>query len=254
MHQDQKGISLIITFLIMTIMLAMVLSMTTILFNEIKVIFNIGSSVSSFNSAVSGIEKTVYFDEKQIPNGATRGLCNICNSCSSSDCTSCVLTPIAANGCSIFNCTNCQITYNSSFNGRNYSVDAKVTPDPLNANIYNLNIISSGFYKNTTRIVNYLSSKYVAQNTLPSITKISPTSKKKYGPGFTLTITGTNFIASSVGNFNGSPRTTTFTNSTHIKISIPASDLFTVGTYPITVTNPAPGGGTSNAKIFTVRP
>ena len=133
MHQNQKGISLIITFLIMTIMLSMVLSMTTILFNEIKLITNVGSSVSSFNAAVSGIEKTVYFDEKQISNGATRGFCSICNSCNSSDCANCILVPLAANGCSPSSCTNCQITYNSSFSDRNYSIDAKVTPDPCAA-------------------------------------------------------------------------------------------------------------------------
>lgn len=156
-YREEKGVSLIITFLIMTIMLAIVLSTTTILFNEIKVISNIGNSVSSFNAANSGIEKTLYFDRKQIPNGANRGLCNICNACSSNDCTGCTVTPLATDGCNATSCTNCEVTYNSSFDSRNYSVGAKVTPNPLNPNIYNLNIISNGFYKNTTRVATYAS-------------------------------------------------------------------------------------------------
>lgn len=157
---EQRGVSLIITFLIMTIMLAIVLSTTTILFNEIKIIRDIGDSLSSFNSASSGIEKTLYFDRKQIPTGASRGFCNICNVCTSNDCSNCTVTSLAtdgSNGCNVTSCTNCEVTYNSSFDGRNYSVDAKVTPDPLNSNISNLNIVSNGFYNNTTRVATHTS-------------------------------------------------------------------------------------------------
>ncbi|MFA6339087.1 MAG: fibronectin type III domain-containing protein, partial [Candidatus Paceibacterota bacterium] len=39
---------------------------------------------------------------------------------------------------------------------------------------------------------------------------------------------------------------------TQVTVSIPASDLLTAGTYSITVFNPLPGGGTSNAQTFTV--
>src|SRR5436309_341319 len=70
---------------------------------------------------------------------------------------------------------------------------------------------------------------------------------------FTLTVNGTNFISGvSVVQFAGSARTTTFVNSTQLTASIPATDLTTAGTFNITVFNPTPGGGTSNAQIFTV--
>lgn len=249
----QKGISLVIALLIMTIMLAIVLSISTILFNEIKIISNVGNSISSFNSAESGIEKTLYFDRKQIPNGASRGFCNICNVCALSDCQNCSATPLALNGCSLTVCNNCEVSYNSTFDGRNYKVNAKVTPNQTNPNISDFYINSLGFYKETTRIVENTSTKYLVLNPAPTTTKISPTSKKQGSKAFDLTITGTNFITSSVVNFNGSQRATTFTNSTHLKALIPAFDLTVLGTYPITVTNPGPSGGTSNAQNFTVK-
>src|SRR6185295_629608 len=47
-------------------------------------------------------------------------------------------------------------------------------------------------------------------------------------------------------------RTTTFVSSTQLTAAIPASDIATVGTANVTVVNPAPGGGTSNALTFTI--
>jgi len=59
-------------------------------------------------------------------------------------------------------------------------------------------------------------------------------------------------MASSTVNFNGSSRTTTYVSTTQLQATVPASDLTTAGTYPITVTNPTPGGGTSGTQMFTV--
>ena len=99
---DEKGVSLIITFFTMTIILIIVLSMSIILYSEIKVLRNIGNSVVSFYAADSGIEKILYYDRQVLsavssgtpcgggcPSGqtcnagnvcvtlATRGLCSI---------------------------------------------------------------------------------------------------------------------------------------------------------------------------------
>ena len=89
-------------------------------------------------------------------------------------------------------------------------------------------------------------------NPVPTTTSISPTSKNVGDALFTLTVNGTNFVSNSVVNFSGSPRTTSFVSATQVTASIPASDLTTAGTFNITVTNSAPGGGTSNAQTFTV--
>ena len=67
--------------------------------------------------------------------------------------------------------------------------------------------------------------------------------------GFTLTATGANFDSSSVVNWNGSPRATTFVNSGQLTASILPQDAAFPGTASVTVSNAA---GPSNAAIFTM--
>jgi 6-phosphogluconolactonase len=86
----------------------------------------------------------------------------------------------------------------------------------------------------------------------PTIASISPNTAVAGGPAFTLTINGTNFVAGSMVNFGGSAPATTFVNSTQLTAAIPASSIASAGMSAVTVTNPAPGGGTSNAINFTV--
>src|SRR5579872_1511927 len=89
-------------------------------------------------------------------------------------------------------------------------------------------------------------------NPTPTITALSPNGSLAGGATFTLTITGTNFVAASMVNFGGSAPATTFVNSTQLTAVIPAAAIATVGTVAATVTNLAPGGGTSNAVNFTI--
>jgi len=131
--KNQKGVVLIIAFFIMTIIIAVVLSIGTILFREIKAVGSAGNSVSAFYAAESGIEKVLYADRRQVPLGANRGMCNICNVCSnfSSSCSHCVTIPLATNGCNILNCNNCQASFDSITGGNFYTVKATVSPDGL---------------------------------------------------------------------------------------------------------------------------
>jgi YVTN family beta-propeller protein len=91
-----------------------------------------------------------------------------------------------------------------------------------------------------------------ASNPSPTITTISPKSGVAGGAAFTLTINGTNFVAASMVNFGGAAPTTTFVNSTQLTAAIPASSIASTATLGVTVTNPAPGGGTSNPMNFTI--
>lgn len=155
MQHKERGISLIIVFLIMTIMLAIVLSVSTILFNEVKLLSNMGNSASALYAAESGVEKTLYFDKKQMPPNATRGFCNICNVCNSTDCNNCRAISLAtdgSNGCDIARCTNCRILYSSTFGEKTYSIDARVAPD-AQTGVLTLFIDAQGFYRNTTRSI-----------------------------------------------------------------------------------------------------
>ena len=89
-------------------------------------------------------------------------------------------------------------------------------------------------------------------NPVPSITSLSPSSVTNCGSGFTLTVAGMNFIASSTLQWNGSNRTTTYVSATSLTASITASDVAVSATASITVVNPTPGGGTSAAANFSI--
>jgi hypothetical protein len=89
-------------------------------------------------------------------------------------------------------------------------------------------------------------------NPVPALTSLSPSSAKRGGPAFTLTVNGSNFIAASVVHWNGAARPTTFINSGQVQAAIPASDIAAQGTAQVTVVNPAPGGGTSNTLSFPI--
>jgi 6-phosphogluconolactonase (cycloisomerase 2 family) len=89
-------------------------------------------------------------------------------------------------------------------------------------------------------------------NQAPTIISILPNTAVAGGAAFTLTINGTNFVAASMVNFGGSATATTFVNSTQLTAAIPASSIASTGRPAVTVTNPAPDGGTSNAMKLTV--
>jgi YVTN family beta-propeller protein len=89
-------------------------------------------------------------------------------------------------------------------------------------------------------------------NPTPTITTISPTGAAAGGAPFTLTINGTNFIQASMVNFGGTAQTTTFSSATQLTAAIPAAAIASAGTAAVTVTNPVPGGGISNAVNFTI--
>jgi uncharacterized protein (TIGR03437 family) len=95
---------------------------------------------------------------------------------------------------------------------------------------------------------------FVQNNPVPAIANLTPASREVGSGAFTLTVNGTNFINGSVVRWNGTDRATSFVNSTQLTAAISASDVATAGTASVTVFNPQPGGGLSNAANFTVTP
>ena len=91
-----------------------------------------------------------------------------------------------------------------------------------------------------------------ASNPVPTMTNISPTSMAAGSIAFTLTVNGTNFVSNSVVNFNGAAKVTTFVSATQLTAQIQSIDVETAGNAAVTVTNPTPGGGTSNSVTFTI--
>lgn len=88
----------------------------------------------------------------------------------------------------------------------------------------------------------------------PAITILSPASATAGTAGFTLSVNGSSFVPCSIVQWNGGGRTTTYVNPTQLQIAVTTADIASVpATQPaITVVNPAPGGGTSNAVSFSI--
>jgi hypothetical protein len=96
------------------------------------------------------------------------------------------------------------------------------------------------------------SATFTIDNPKPAITSLSPNSAILGGAGFTLTVHGKNFLNSSVVNWAGSVRSTIFVSATELTATINAADIAKTGTFKVTVTSPAPGGGNSAAVSFVV--
>ena len=93
----------------------------------------------------------------------------------------------------------------------------------------------------------------VIPNPAPTLSTIMPSEVAAgYSLPVNLTVTGTGFISQSVVNWNSTPLATTDISSTELTATIPASDFAAMGSSSVTVTNPAPGGGTSTAATFQV--
>ncbi len=79
----------------------------------------------------------------------------------------------------------------------------------------------------------------------------SSASSITHGAGNTLlTLTGTNFLPGVAVTWNGSYRTTTIEDATHVTVAIPASDLASAGSGSLVATNP--GAPASNTLTVTI--
>ncbi|MBU1877210.1 pilus assembly PilX N-terminal domain-containing protein [Patescibacteria group bacterium] len=108
--------------MIMTILLTIGLGTNYLLVSEIKIMRNMNNSVIAFYAAETGIEKTLYLDNIVIPEGGSRGLCNICNIATEWDtCT------IWGDDCDLISCSNCTCRFTDVINGKEHSVEIQVT-------------------------------------------------------------------------------------------------------------------------------
>lgn len=104
------------------------------------------------------------------------------------------------------------------------------------------------------RLFEALASLVHVPNPVPSITSLTPYGARAGAPAFSLTIDGSGFDAFSVARWNGLPRPTTVVSTGRLIASIAAADIASVGMALVSVSTPAPGGGTSSALSFTIDP
>ena len=153
---SEKGVSLIITFFVMIIILSVALSISILLYGELKIIRNVGNSTVGLYAADSGIEKVLYYDRHVVPAGAVRGLCSMFDltniidgiprycAISGTNSDSSIYCFVSAkpqegtkdptNGCNPAYCDDCTVSFNTtldnsiSSNYINYSTTASVYP------------------------------------------------------------------------------------------------------------------------------
>ncbi len=87
---------------------------------------------------------------------------------------------------------------------------------------------------------------------VPVLSGISKTTTTAGAAADTLDLQGTGFFAGSEARVGGAVRPTVFVGATRLRVALSGSDLATPGDVPITVTNPAPGGGVTPAQVLHV--
>jgi trimeric autotransporter adhesin len=85
---------------------------------------------------------------------------------------------------------------------------------------------------------------------VPTLTSLSP-SAGPINSATAVSLTGTGFTASTTVALNGVTIPSTYVNSTQITATFPASSVAIPGNVNVTVTTPAPGGGTSSPQSYT---
>jgi len=89
-------------------------------------------------------------------------------------------------------------------------------------------------------------------NPSPSLSSLSPNSASHGAGDFEMRLGGSGFGVNAFVEWNGAFVATSYINNSQLVAYIPAALIATTGSIPVTVTNPAPGGGTSSAVMFTV--
>ena len=85
-------------------------------------------------------------------------------------------------------------------------------------------------------------------NSAAALTSSSASTIAKGSGNTLLTLTGSNFVPGVAATWNGSYRTTTIVDATHLTVAIPASDLAATGSGNIAATNP----GSSASNVLTI--
>lgn len=100
-----------------------------------------------------------------------------------------------------------------------------------------------------------LTADSVTSNPAPSVSSLNPSTVALNAigtNGFTLMVTGSNFISLSTVEWGGNPVQTEYVSSGELLAQIPQSDVASAGSISVNVVTPSPGGGTTNALPLTV--
>lgn len=88
---------------------------------------------------------------------------------------------------------------------------------------------------------------------VPVISSLSPATANAEASGFELFVNGSGFAPSSIVRWNSTQLLTQFVGPTQLRTVVTRFNFPAAGAYQVTVTNPAPGGGTSSPATFTIQ-
>lgn len=203
---------MVITFFVMTTILAVILSVSVVLYAEIKAIRNMGNSAVSFYAADSGIEKVLFYDRSVKQPGAERGFCSMLSYGNQdeyhfAECprTSDVegldsslycdysgevvnVRPLdtEGRGCDNDKCNNCELSFTTQLsNGSTSEVEASITPNETEGS--DLAIKSTGIFNGVKRAIAIKSNKKsIKESIVISNSCVSPFSNE-VGEGLAIT-------------------------------------------------------------------
>lgn len=87
---------------------------------------------------------------------------------------------------------------------------------------------------------------------IPIVSSLAPSEATAGTSSLNLVVLGSNFENGAVVQWSGTALSTSWQSATELTATVPASDLSVVGTANVTVANPAPGGGVSTSRTFTI--
>jgi len=93
---------------------------------------------------------------------------------------------------------------------------------------------------------------FTINNPVPAIASLNPTQARVSETPLIVTVNGNNFVSNSRVRWKGFDRPATYVSATRLTVEIPQSDLVATGSANVTVFNPTPGGGNSNAISYTI--
>ena len=89
-------------------------------------------------------------------------------------------------------------------------------------------------------------------NPAPQLQASNPSSVNAGSADIIFTVYGSNFIPTSVIQWNGAALTTSYLSDSYLEAQVPASNLSNPGVAEVVVVNPGPGGGSSTSLLFGI--
>jgi hypothetical protein len=92
--------------------------------------------------------------------------------------------------------------------------------------------------------------EFTVRNYIPALSALTPSSARAGSPGFTLVLSGTNFVEGAIASWDGADCPTTYISSTEVRAEIGAGDIGVPKTVQVCVHNP--GTEASTALEFII--